>query len=227
MGSLYWQINDVWPVFSWASVDYYGQWKALHYRGRDAYKDVVSFITIEDPSAATFKVHLINEKLSDVTVRADLDIMLFNGTLVDSFTWGQLTIPSNNRLTQRISLLLPSSLDHNSSYVRVRLSDYSSGALIDTNLQYFTRPLYWNLPKPELNVTCNDAANSCFFSTTNFASYVYLELRGSADTTFRVSNNYFDLTPGMPPVEVKIKSNHTLAQISKILKVSTLYDTYT
>ena len=45
MGSLYWQINDVWPVFSWASVDYYGQWKALHYRGREAYKDLVVFIT--------------------------------------------------------------------------------------------------------------------------------------------------------------------------------------
>jgi len=60
MGSLYWQINDVWPVFSWASVDYYGQWKALHYRGREAYKDVVSLVTAED-TEGSFKIHLINE----------------------------------------------------------------------------------------------------------------------------------------------------------------------
>ncbi len=31
MGALVWQLNDCWPVVSWASVDYYGRWKALHY----------------------------------------------------------------------------------------------------------------------------------------------------------------------------------------------------
>ena len=31
MGALVWQLNDCWPVVSWASLDYYGRWKALHY----------------------------------------------------------------------------------------------------------------------------------------------------------------------------------------------------
>ena len=34
MGTLYWQINDTWPVHSWASLDYGGQWKMLHYMAR-------------------------------------------------------------------------------------------------------------------------------------------------------------------------------------------------
>ena len=34
MGSIYWQLNDVWPVNSWATVDYYGMYKAAHYRIR-------------------------------------------------------------------------------------------------------------------------------------------------------------------------------------------------
>jgi len=34
LGSLYWQINDTWPAISWASMDYYGRWKLLHYAAR-------------------------------------------------------------------------------------------------------------------------------------------------------------------------------------------------
>ena len=33
-GILYWQLNDCWPVASWASLDYFGRWKALHYAAR-------------------------------------------------------------------------------------------------------------------------------------------------------------------------------------------------
>ena len=33
-GTLYWQLNDCWPVASWASIDYFGRWKALHYLAR-------------------------------------------------------------------------------------------------------------------------------------------------------------------------------------------------
>lgn len=39
MGSLYWQLNDVWPVTSWASVDFYHEWKALHYTVRHMFKN--------------------------------------------------------------------------------------------------------------------------------------------------------------------------------------------
>jgi beta-mannosidase len=39
MGTLYWQVNDCWPAPTWSSIDYFGQWKALHYRARQEYED--------------------------------------------------------------------------------------------------------------------------------------------------------------------------------------------
>jgi beta-mannosidase len=42
MGTLYWQLDDCWPVASWSSIDYYGNWKAIHYRARDLFDDNVN-----------------------------------------------------------------------------------------------------------------------------------------------------------------------------------------
>jgi beta-mannosidase len=47
MGSLYWQINDCWPVASWSGIDYFGRWKALHYFAKKAFADILISPTID------------------------------------------------------------------------------------------------------------------------------------------------------------------------------------
>ena len=41
MGAIYWQLNDCWPVASWASIDYFGRWKALHYLAKRFFAPVL------------------------------------------------------------------------------------------------------------------------------------------------------------------------------------------
>lgn len=76
MGSLYWQLNDVWPVFSWASVDFYGQWKMAQYRARDLYRDLMISIQADwgttnasntTTAANNFIVSIVNDYLDVVT----------------------------------------------------------------------------------------------------------------------------------------------------------------
>ena len=40
MGTLYWQINDCWQAPTWSSIDYFGNWKALHYEIKKDYEDI-------------------------------------------------------------------------------------------------------------------------------------------------------------------------------------------
>ena len=54
MGTLYWQLNDNWPVASWSSIDYFGRWKALHYMAKRFFAPCVSSIVIEKGKARLF-----------------------------------------------------------------------------------------------------------------------------------------------------------------------------
>ncbi|NGP18726.1 beta-mannosidase [Devosia aurantiaca] len=47
MGTLYWQINDIWPVASWSSLDYGGQWKLMHYMARRFY-NLVNVVAVPE-----------------------------------------------------------------------------------------------------------------------------------------------------------------------------------
>ena len=54
MGTLYWQVNDCWPAPTWSSIDYYGNWKALHYWVKDDYEDVAILSKLTDTKELEF-----------------------------------------------------------------------------------------------------------------------------------------------------------------------------
>ena len=56
MGSLYWQLNDIWQAPSWASLEYGGSWKLLHYAIKRAYSPVLLYARLnESVSADAFR----------------------------------------------------------------------------------------------------------------------------------------------------------------------------
>ncbi len=78
MGTIYWQLNDTWPVASWSSLDYGGSWKAMHYMVRRFFQPVaVAAIPSEDGTVITLS--MVNDTLDTVTIDANLFVLTLSG----------------------------------------------------------------------------------------------------------------------------------------------------
>lgn len=81
MGSLYWQINDVWPVSSWATVDFYGMYKAAHYAIRELYWPLQAVLR-HNPANNSYTVCAINDGIGFARFEFSLEILSVNGTVI-------------------------------------------------------------------------------------------------------------------------------------------------
>lgn len=79
MGTLYWQLNDVWPVSSWSSIEYSGKWKPLHYAARRFYNSVAPLLYVDNSNVF---VTVSNDSNLAVNVHVFVSLIHFDGTPV-------------------------------------------------------------------------------------------------------------------------------------------------
>ena len=83
MGTLYWQLNDAWPVISWSSIDYYGNKKLLHDELKVLYAPIL--IGVLPTTDGNFTVYAVSDLYREINAELNLDIYDFNGKLLKSF----------------------------------------------------------------------------------------------------------------------------------------------
>ena len=84
MGSLYWQLNDSWPVVSWSSIDYYGNWKAMHYQAKRAFAPVFLNVFQEGDDLCFYT---LSDELKDYkNATLQWKLMDFNGKVLNKKT---------------------------------------------------------------------------------------------------------------------------------------------
>ncbi|WP_299115733.1 glycoside hydrolase family 2 protein [uncultured Winogradskyella sp.] len=79
MGTLYWQLNDCWPAVSWSGIDYLGNWKALHYKLKHSFDNILISSKIEND---TIKVYVINDNLEDINEKLRISIKDFDNNIL-------------------------------------------------------------------------------------------------------------------------------------------------
>ncbi|UPT69480.1 MAG: hypothetical protein M0D53_09805 [Flavobacterium sp. JAD_PAG50586_2] len=207
MGTLFWQLNDCWPVTSWSSVDYYGRWKALQYQIKKSFDNCLISITEEKN---TYKVYIINDDLNQFEVQFDITLLDFNGKkLWNAFTTAVI-MGSSNSVYYEIPKEKFSTFNLNKAVLSFTISSEIQGM---QQLHYFVKPKDLQLTKPNIQIKKIDAL-TYELSSDVLAKNVYLS---SEQETF-FSDNYFDVLPNQ---KIEIKLSKPIQSIG----VKSLFDT--
>jgi beta-mannosidase len=221
MGSLYWQLNDCWPVASWASIDYYGRWKALHYYARRFYDDVLISPFLHDEKV---DVYVVSDKLQPFGATIHTRLLDFSGkALLDQTKDIQVPAQSSAIYLSLDQADLSAKADPRASFLAVDLE--VGGERVSRNLVFFdvTHDLELPvMPRIEAKVNPSGGNYSMTLESPQLARGVYISF---GDLDVETSDNYFDLLPG-ESATLTVKSSATIDQLRSSLKIVSLTDAF-
>jgi beta-mannosidase len=221
-GTLYWQLNDCWPVASWSSLDYFGRWKALHYAARRFYAPVLLSIEDAPPCQSVF---LSSDLLEAWQGAVRWALTTLDGEILTSGEKVARVEPLG--VTAVETLDFAEFLDEDTRRQLVFVAELWQGdRRLAGQTAFFAPTKHLSLVDPQISagVTLKDGLLTIELSARSLARLVECSLAG-ADIVF--SDNYFDL-PARQVVRVTapLPAGWDLAKARAALKVRSVYDTY-
>ena len=235
MGTLYWQLNDVWPVASWASIDYHGRWKALHYMARHFFAPLL-VSGLEDSKNGTVEIHITSDLLKAVDGKLSWTVTDTKGKKLLGGSKNVRTPVNANRKVETLKLadLLEKQIvrfgqeNYTSRNLIVWLELSAKGQPKSTNMVTFARPKHLELSdRPGITPTIKALKDGSFNVTLKSKSpalWTWLELDG-VDAGY--SDNFVHLRSG-GAVTIKVTPSRELniSDLRKRLNVRSLIDTW-
>ncbi len=217
MGTIYWQLNDCWPVASWSGIDYYGKWKALHYEVARQYSDYL--ITCNFLEDGTINAYVVSDQVKPVTGGITLIIKDFEGN--------QLMV-ENKTITVKPGVSELYFSIEPGAYAHLDTKQILLDARVTVDNHTYSNLYYWHpvkeleLPEPDYTteVVANGEDWEVTLSSTVLIKSVYLEFEGVMGN---FSDNFFDLLPW----EVKkVRFPKRGVKTPPQLKLMSIRDTY-
>ncbi len=222
MGSIYWQLNDCWPVASWSSIDYFGRWKALQYYARRFYSPLLVSPHVENGSLA---VYVVSDKTTPTAASLRLRIMKFDGTVLsDSQQAVQVPELSSQIYINKALSGFVNANGTDAAQIFAAADLTIDGKFASRNLVYLAPTKQVSLPAAQINreLTKDGSGYRLRLSSPVLARSVYVSF-GELDAA--PSDNYFDLLPG-ESLEIAIASAAGLDQLRAALQVRSLQDAF-
>jgi beta-mannosidase len=222
MGSIFWQLNDCWPVASWSSIDYYGRWKALQYYARRFYSPILVSPHVEDGS---LKVYIVSDKTKAAPATLRVRLMDFGGKVLleDSHAVDVTPLDSKVYLDWPLKKLSDAgAADTSRVFIVADLT--ANGAQISRNLVYLapTKEIHLKPAALKVETTGGNGSYKVRITSPVLARSVYLSF---GDLDVKLSDNYFNLLPG-ETAEITATSAVSLDALKAQMKVISLTDAF-
>jgi len=222
MGSLFWQLNDCWPVASWSSIDYYGRWKALQYYARRFYAPILVSPHVENGS---LKVYIVSDETKARTASLSVRLIDFDGKVLLEDTHAVSVTPLSSKVYLDWSLKkLADAGGADTSRVFVVAELSAGGTQLSRNVVYLA-PTSGVRLKPAMLKVESAGANGTYkirITSAALARDVYLSF---GDLDVKLSDNYFDILPGETK-EISANSAVSLDAVKAKLHVISLVDAF-
>ncbi len=219
MGTLYWQINDCWPTVSWATVDYYGRWKAAHYHLVKTYAPVLVSTVVNQQQLS---VYIINDKRENSNGQLELRLMDFSGKEL----WKKQIQANVNANSSRSFFDIPekelTKKGNKNKMLLVACFKNENNKILSRNLFYFQQPKDLILPEAKFThkITKKNQAFEITIKAQSFIKNLYLKTGENGKFT----DNFFDMLPGEEVTIQFIPKNKNINQIQ--LSTISLSDTF-
>jgi beta-mannosidase len=191
-GTLIWQLNDCWPVASWASLDYFGRWKALHYAAKRFYAPLL--LSVADYGKAV-KIHVTSDLVEPVNVLVRWRLETLDGKSLQKGEQTLRALALSDTLVGSYDFSAQVSAENQRNVVFVA-ELWQAGKLTATSVTPFVANKHLALRKPGLKVQTRVEGQTLFVdvSARTLARFVELSIDGT-DAVF--SDNYFDVPTGV------------------------------
>ena len=201
-GTLFWQLNDCWPVASWSCIDVAGNPKALYYRLPQLYANVA--IVSHHISQDTIELYLINDSFETTSGQFEWAIKTMDGQLVNSA--GALTSAAANSSVKAAVVVLPKGVKSAGNVYVEAVFTPERGEKVPY-LTYFVKPKLLSLTPDPISVKTeySDHNAELRLSAKSLKRGVFIE--ETHGYPVRYSDNYFDLKPNE---EVVVKVDYPL-----------------
>jgi beta-mannosidase len=221
-GTLYWQLNDTWPVASWSSLDFFGRWKALHYAARRFYAPVM--LSLEDKGTQV-GIHVTSDLRIAWKGSVRWSLETISGRVLENGEEAANAAPLAS--TPIRTLDFGDRLSDAEKRTTVLIAElWQEGRPVARNLATFVPNKHLELAEPRLTVGVDRSGDTLRFDVTagSLARFVELSLEG-ADAVF--SDNYFDAPAGRTvTVTCPMPKGWSLATARAQARSRSLYDSF-
>lgn len=231
LGSLYWQLEDIWQAPTWAGIEYDGRWKVLHYIAKDIYQPVI-IASYWNYTTGDLTACVTSDLWTKAQGVATLRWYGYNGSALAAPTDVPFTVDPLN--TTQVLQANTNDMPYDLNHVVLKMNITATGTMSNTNEskvfkhEYFFHALDLNkvnLVDPGQELAYNEGTgNFTVQATKGVAAWAWLDIPAGTLANFEENGSWLVPSDGAREIGVTVKNDRSGGEWVENVTVRSLWD---